>query len=211
MYYCAYIYRLLIIAFTWMKKLIICNRLTRVTASMLLVVSCTIKEAESFSVAYSYINMVSVFVSPFLGLLVDCLISRARSKGDANLVNDTNIYWIINLRFHILIVWTTLRYMILIIYIIPCIVAVGNYQITTFYCTYMYVTARSFRELRTKEVQSNILPLLITTIATIAMYVCLMFFHPVGVYISLAFMALARPCVVSVATAYLRIRWRNVE
>lgn len=111
------------------------------------IVSCTTKEAETFSVVYSYVNFVSIFIAPLFGLFVDCLVSRARRMG------------------------------------------------------------RSYRERRAKEIQANIVPMLITTLCTLAMYACLLFFRPVGVFLSLAFMTIARPCIVSVSTAYMRIRF----
>ncbi|XP_018013380.1 equilibrative nucleobase transporter 1, partial [Hyalella azteca] len=55
------------------------------------------------------------------------------------------------------------------------------------------------------EIRSTIFPLAFTTVCTFCMYLLLLFFHPVGVYCSLVFMALTRPCVVAVATAFVRI------
>ncbi|KAF2360897.1 Major facilitator superfamily domain, partial [Trinorchestia longiramus] len=115
--------------------------------SWVTIVSCTNNEAEMFSMLYSYVNFISVFVAPALGVLVDCLVRRARRRG------------------------------------------------------------QSYRDRRTKEIQANIVPLLLTTVCTFCMYLPLLFFHPAGVYCSLVFMALTRPCIVAVATAYLRIRF----
>ncbi|XP_064093567.1 equilibrative nucleobase transporter 1-like [Macrobrachium nipponense] len=60
---------------------------------------------------------------------------------------------------------------------------------------------------RVKEVQASFCPLLVTSICCTIMYSCLLFFHPIAIYVSLAAMVIARPCVFAVSTAYIRIRF----
>ncbi|MPC14714.1 hypothetical protein E2C01_007485 [Portunus trituberculatus] len=60
---------------------------------------------------------------------------------------------------------------------------------------------------RVREVQAPFWPLLITTAATVAMYACKFFLHPAAVYVSLVAMVIARPCVIAVSTAFIRIRF----
>nr|XP_053639699.1 LOW QUALITY PROTEIN: equilibrative nucleobase transporter 1-like [Cherax quadricarinatus] len=60
---------------------------------------------------------------------------------------------------------------------------------------------------RVMEVQAPFLPLLVTSLATTAMYMCIFIFHPAAIYISLVAMVLARPCTIAISTAYIRIRF----
>nr|XP_045605351.1 uncharacterized protein LOC123762700 isoform X1 [Procambarus clarkii] len=60
---------------------------------------------------------------------------------------------------------------------------------------------------RVKEIQAPFWPLLISSLATTITYACILVFRPLAVYISLVAMVVARPCVIAVSTAYLRIRF----
>lgn len=60
---------------------------------------------------------------------------------------------------------------------------------------------------RVMEVQAPFLPLLVSSLATTAMYMCIFIFHPAAIYISLVAMVLARPCTIAISTAYIRIRF----
>ncbi|XP_068213171.1 equilibrative nucleobase transporter 1-like [Palaemon carinicauda] len=60
---------------------------------------------------------------------------------------------------------------------------------------------------RVKEIQASFWPLLVTSISSTVMYACLLFIHPVAIYISLAAMVISRPCVFAVSTAYIRMRF----
>ncbi|KAK7086245.1 hypothetical protein SK128_003027 [Halocaridina rubra] len=60
---------------------------------------------------------------------------------------------------------------------------------------------------RVKEVQASFWPLLVTTISTVAMYASILFYHPAAIYVSLIAMIVARPCIIAVSTAYVRIRF----
>ncbi|XP_076032092.1 equilibrative nucleobase transporter 1-like [Oratosquilla oratoria] len=57
------------------------------------------------------------------------------------------------------------------------------------------------------EIRASFLPLMITNILLLSMYSCLFVFHPISIVLSLLFMLVARPFIVAVFTAYVRIRF----
>ena len=67
-------------------------------------------------------------------------------------------------------------------------------------------SAHNELEFRIKEIQANFWPLFVTSLAVTGMYLGLFFFHPASIYLSLVSMVVARPCIIAISTAYLRIR-----
>lgn len=60
---------------------------------------------------------------------------------------------------------------------------------------------------RVEEVCSHFLPILITTVASIILYSALLFFQEWAVFVSLLGLVVARSCIFSTSTAFLRVRF----